>query len=143
MHLSKLVIWGSSWGRGFRFRWSQEIAALRAAVDGLIQTSREQGERTAAAELRAKDCTREITKVKLHWKTPLNIHWNMPLMIHDDFRGVEFLACNHFPPLGARPRGHGAGPRRALRERGPLIIIIMIIIIIVIIVIIIFIIIMV
>ena len=31
LHLSKLVIWGSSWGRGFRFHWL--VCAYRTDVD--------------------------------------------------------------------------------------------------------------
>ena len=35
--------------------------------------------------VRAKYSTREITKVNLHWKMPLNIHRTTPLKIHNDF----------------------------------------------------------
>ena len=31
LHLSKLVIWGSGWGRGFRFHWLGSIDELLAA----------------------------------------------------------------------------------------------------------------
>ena len=32
--------------------------------------------------LRGKYYTPEITKVKSHWKVPLNIHWTIPVQIH-------------------------------------------------------------
>ena len=30
----------------------------------------------------AKDSTPEITKVKLHWKVPVNVHWKFPVEIN-------------------------------------------------------------
>ena len=34
LHLSKLVIWGSSWGRGFRFHWLRGLGGQAHEIVG-------------------------------------------------------------------------------------------------------------
>ena len=39
LHFSKLVIWGSSWGRGFRSHWLHESPPLEAGDAGSAAAS--------------------------------------------------------------------------------------------------------